>query len=137
MTNISLYEKETGVEVVSFLTIADNFFTRFAGLQLKPRLLPGYGLILVPCGSIHTFFMFFPIDIVMLGRDGRITGIKSGVKPWRTVKAEKETYAILELPSGAAANLKTGNKVMLKRNQTAPKSLSFLRDYKEPSEDKT
>ncbi|MEI7880862.1 MAG: DUF192 domain-containing protein, partial [bacterium] len=46
--------------------VADTFWKRSIGLMGKPGLKAGQGLLLSPCGSIHTCFMRFPIDIIFL-----------------------------------------------------------------------
>ena len=53
-------------------------------------------------GSVHMFFMRFPIDVVFLDRDRRVVGVRRGLKPWRVAGARR-AVAALELPAGAAA----------------------------------
>jgi hypothetical protein len=53
-------------------------------------------------GSVHMFFMRFPIDVVFLDRDRRVVGVRHGLRPWRVAGARR-AVAALELPAGAAA----------------------------------
>ena len=53
-----------GILVVTRGRSADNFFTRFKGLMGAPCLAAGEGLLILPCNSIHTHFMRFPIDVL-------------------------------------------------------------------------
>ena len=39
-------------------------------------------MIIAPSNAIHTFFMKFPIDVVFVGRDGRVRKISEAVRPW-------------------------------------------------------
>jgi uncharacterized protein len=52
-----LVDRESGEVVVSALEIAGGFWSRLRGLQFRRRLPPGAGLLLVPCRSVHTFWM--------------------------------------------------------------------------------
>ncbi len=81
------------------LSLADTPMTRNKGLLGRDRLAPGEGLWIVPCQSVHTFFMRFPIDLVYLDRKKRIRKIRSAVGPWR-LSACLSAYSILELPAG-------------------------------------
>lgn len=83
---------------------ADRFFSRLVGLLFSPPLQPGQGLLLVPCASVHTAFMTYPIDVVFLDRTGRIRRIVPRLAPWR-VAASVGAYQTLELAAGEAARL--------------------------------
>src|ERR671938_317897 len=53
------------------------------GLLGRGELERGEGLLLEPAGSIHTFFMRFPIDAVFLDRGLRVVGLAPELAPWR------------------------------------------------------
>ena len=90
---------------------ADTFVRRFLGLMGKRDV--DYGLLLVPCKSIHTFFMKIPIDVVYLDAAMTIVKIEKNMMPWKTGKTCKNAYCILELPAGVAdqLHLAVGNPV--------------------------
>ena len=73
--------------------------SRNKGLLGRDRLAPGEGLWIVPCESIHTFFMRFPIDLVYLDRQKRIRKLSNAVGPWR-VSACFSAHSVIELPAG-------------------------------------
>jgi len=73
----------SGRVVVSRLEAAFDSATRKKGLLGRDRLEPGEGLVIAPCGGIHTCFMRFPIDVVFVARDGRVVKVRADVKPWR------------------------------------------------------
>jgi uncharacterized protein len=81
--------------------VADNPLTRLRGLLGKRGLESGEGLLLRPAGSIHMFFMRFPIDAVFLSRDGEVLKVSSNVRPWRAAAA-RGAKAVIELPAGEA-----------------------------------
>ena len=82
------------------LTKADTPETRKKGLLGRSSLPPGEGLWIVPCQSIHMFFMRFPIDLVYIDRKHRVRKVRSNVKPWR-ISACLTAHSVLELPVGA------------------------------------
>ena len=89
------------------IRLATGFFDRFLGLQLATPLRRGEGLWLVPCGSIHTCFMRFPIDLAFTGRGSVVVAIHAGVRPWRIVPPVSGAYGCLELPTGTLASSQT------------------------------
>jgi uncharacterized membrane protein (UPF0127 family) len=82
--------------------VADGPLTRMRGLLGRSQLTDGQGLLLQPAGSVHTFFMRFPIDVVFLDRDGLVTRVVPALRPWRAAGSPK-ARAVLELPAGACA----------------------------------
>jgi uncharacterized membrane protein (UPF0127 family) len=84
--------------------VADSFGLRLRGLLGRPALAGGQGLLLRPCGSIHTWFMRVAIDAVFLDRDLRVVHTAVEVRPWRMARA-RHARAVLELAAGEAARL--------------------------------
>ncbi len=120
---------DTGATIVSRLAVADNMWTRFWGLQFRAPLPAGAGLLLVPCPSVHTFFLRSAIDVVLIDRRGTVVATRSSVRPWRMVMPVSGSYATLELPGGTC-NLEVGTSLRLRApdgSTPAPsRSLQFL-----------
>jgi uncharacterized membrane protein (UPF0127 family) len=85
--------------------VADTSEKRRVGLLKHERLAPGDGLWIVPCESVHTFFMKFPIDLVYLDKKRKVRKVRNAVPAWR-LSACLTAHSILELPAGIVA--KTG-----------------------------
>jgi uncharacterized membrane protein (UPF0127 family) len=81
--------------------LADTSETRRVGLLKHARLEPGSGLWIVPCESVHTFFMKFPIDLVYLDKQRKVRKVRHAVPAWR-LSACLTAHSILELPAGTA-----------------------------------
>ena len=81
--------------------LADTSETRRVGLLKHERLEPGSGLWIVPCESVHTFFMQFPIDLVYLDNQRQVRKVRHAVPAWR-LSACLTAHSILELPAGTA-----------------------------------
>lgn len=80
--------------------------SRRKGLLGRNGLADGEGLWIVPCESVHTFFMRFPIDLVYLDRQHRVRKVRSAVGPWR-ISACLSAHSVLELPAGVVAASRT------------------------------
>jgi len=74
------------------------------GLLGRDSLAEGEGLLLKPCGSVHTLFMRFPIDVVFLDRELSVVAVRPKVRHWRTAGA-RGAKVTLELAAGEAARL--------------------------------
>ena len=88
------------IELAQCVDVADSGAKRRTGLLGREMLSAGEGLWIVPCESIHTFGMKFPIDLVYLDRDRRVKKIRSDVHPWR-ISACLSAHSVLELASGS------------------------------------
>jgi uncharacterized membrane protein (UPF0127 family) len=92
---------------------------RSKGLLGRKSLPPGGGLWIVPCESVHTFWMQFPIDLVYIDRQRRIKKLRSNVPPWR-LSACLSAHSILELPSGTIQSTSTQVGDTLEFSSTFP-----------------
>ena len=81
--------------------VADSPWPRMRGLLGRRGLESGEGLLLRPTGSVHTFFMRFPIDVVFLSREGEVLKVAQALPPWRTAGARR-AKAALELAADEA-----------------------------------
>jgi uncharacterized protein len=91
----------SGCVVVARLEGALDSATRKKGLLGRDRLEAGSGLVIAPCGGIHTCFMRFAIDVVFVARDGRVVKVSHAVKPWRLALAVA-AFCVIELPANTA-----------------------------------
>ena len=80
----------------------------------RSGLEPGEGMLIDRAGSVHMFFMRFPIDVVFLARDRSVVGVTHRLAPWRVAGARR-AVASLELPAGraAAVGVETGDVLVL------------------------
>lgn len=94
--------------------VADTSAKRRTGLLKHERLEPGEGLWIVPCESVHTFFMKFPIDLVYLDKRRKVRKVRDAVPPWR-ISACLRAYSVLELPAGTVAQsgTKAGDELVI------------------------
>ncbi|MBN1205857.1 MAG: DUF192 domain-containing protein [Myxococcaceae bacterium] len=86
---------------------ATSFGDRFMGLMGRRSLAFGEGMHIVPCNSIHTFFMRIPIDVAFLDPDGLIVKQIPAMPPWRVSSVYFKAHSVLELPAGTLAGSET------------------------------
>jgi len=91
-----------GGTLVSAGRVADSLGARLRGLIGSRPLAPGQGLLIVPCKSIHTHLMSFPIDVIYVNSLQEVVGIDHALAPWRFGRFYREARFVLELPAGTA-----------------------------------
>ena len=103
-----------GTIVCERCTLADGPLTRMRGLLGRSGMESGEGLLLKPAGSVHTYFMRFPIDVVFLDREGVVVAITDSLVPWRAA-SKRGAKAVLELPAGESSRrgLAVGDRLQL------------------------
>jgi uncharacterized membrane protein (UPF0127 family) len=108
--------------VASQVQKADSYFKRLFGLMGKPGIPQGFGLWIVPCQDIHSFFMRFEFDAIFLDASGKVLYLLERMKPWRVSRFVKGGKVVLELPAGAIAQSGTeiGDELELRAADTAP-----------------
>ncbi len=108
----ALFDANTGAVMVGHVTRTTRMWERLGGLLTRPALSPDHGLWLVPCNSVHTFFMRYPIDVVFLDRALVIVHIVPTLLPWRSA-LRLRARSTLELVAGGAAacDLAVGQKL--------------------------
>lgn len=112
MKAVSARRSQTQEKLLREVRVADTFWERFRGLMFKGSL-PGDGLLIRPCRSIHMFFMRFPIDAVFLDKHNRVVAIEPALRPWTVSAYHRKAGSVLELPAGSAAGLglETGERL--------------------------
>ena len=87
--------------------LAVTFWTKFRGLMGHASLPADEGMLFRPAGSIHMFFMRFPIDVVFCDDELRVVKVVRDLKPWR-MAAARGAKVTIELAVGVASGLEPG-----------------------------
>lgn len=106
-----------GTNLAHCARVAENPWTRLVGLLRDKTLAQGDGLWIVPCNSIHSFFMRFVFDAVFLDKELRVVHLVPEMKPWQISKIVLAAHSVLELPPGMIAQTQTaiGDQFEMKR----------------------
>jgi uncharacterized protein len=96
-----LRREDDGEVVCERCVVADTTFRRLRGLLGKRELRPGDGIVLRPGWSIHTAFLFFPIDVVFVNANQVVIKVVRNLKPWRASTC-RGALDVVELAAGEA-----------------------------------
>jgi len=87
-------------ELGSRVKLADSWLTRLRGMLARPAPLPGEGLLLSPCRSVHMFGMRFPLDVAFLDAEGSVVASYPSLQPGGRTRWHRRAAHALELPAG-------------------------------------
>jgi uncharacterized membrane protein (UPF0127 family) len=99
----------------SKVIVARSFLSRLQGLIARPPLTPDTVLHLIPCGSIHTWGMAYPLDVVFLDRTGVVLKTVLNLKPFRMAMGGVRAASALEWRAGvlSAKSPAVGDRLIL------------------------
>src|SRR5438105_15931516 len=103
---------DNGRVVCARCGLAERPWTRMRGLLGRAQLDPGEGMLFRPAGSIHMFFMRFPIDAVFCTADLEVIDVERNLAPWG-VAGRKGAKVVIELAAGAAEAVAAGDRLVL------------------------
>ncbi|WP_018086682.1 DUF192 domain-containing protein [Desulfurispora thermophila] len=110
-----IYNRNKGSQLAQEVIFANTFWSRLKGLLGKNALLPGQALVLIPCRSVHTCFMRFPIDIIFLDAQGKAIFLQEKLPSWRFTPYLSRAILAIELPPGTikASNTSLGDRIII------------------------
>lgn len=97
MKLIDARSKET---LVHRLQVARSAWECMRGLLGRDSLDADEGLWITQRGSIHTFFMKFPIDLIFVDRELTVTKTVTRVEPGRFVWRGWRSHSVIEVQAG-------------------------------------
>ncbi len=96
-----LVNKTTGEVLAEKVKLADNFGGRLKGLMFT-KVFPAYGAVIIkPCRGIHTFFMCYPLDILLLDERNKVIYKQESLPPGRFTPFLSRSRIAVELPAGS------------------------------------
>lgn len=103
-------------ELSGNVEVADHFLKRMKGLLGKNELRVGESLWIIPCMSIHTFFMKFSIDVIFLNKKNQVIAAVENLQPNRLTRLYPTAVSVLELPAGTIEKTSTavGDEIEIK-----------------------
>jgi uncharacterized membrane protein (UPF0127 family) len=117
-----------GSVVAGEVTMATRFGSRLLGLMGRSGLRQEEGLWLMPCNSVHMFFMRTPLDIVYLDRQLRVVRCDPEMREW-TVKwlPVRHAHSALELAPGSIrrCGIREGDALEIKAELGSPLELAL------------
>ena len=109
---VGVLRKAGGEVVCERCELADTPLKRMKGLLGRSGLDEEEGMLFRTAGSIHMFFMYFPIDAVFCDRDLVVVGVERDLQPWKMAR-RKGAKVVIELAAGAAGGVEPGDRLFL------------------------
>lgn len=91
-----LYNTTSKKIITKNLKIAENFYQNLFGL-LKEK--EGTAMLFNTQFGIHTFFMKYPINVIILNKKNKVIQIKKSIKPNKLFLWNPKYTKIIELPN--------------------------------------
>jgi uncharacterized protein len=101
MKRVAMENRSRGASLGDRIAVANGSWTRLRGLLGRPEPREGEGLLIIPCRGVHMFGMRYPLDVILLDREGRVVAVYPDLRPWRKTRIHRDAHMALELPSGA------------------------------------
>lgn len=111
-----LYAEQKQKELPVRVFTAATFLSRLAGWLGRNKAEENELLHLVPCRGIHTWGMQFPIDVLFLDAENRITATVSSLRPNKMASPRGKVMSVLEAPAGFCQvhDLQPGDRLLIK-----------------------
>lgn len=103
MDELAAVNLATREKLADSVTVAASWLQRTKGLLGRKALPKQEGLYIPNCGSIHTWFMRFAIDVVFVDKHGRVTRTVRELAPYRFALGPPGSAGTLELAAGTLA----------------------------------
>jgi len=100
---VRVVNRTRGILLGDKVRTARTFLSRLVGLLGTAAIADGGGLWIVPCRSVHTLGMRYPIDVAFLDARGVVVGLLEGLPPNRVGRVVRDARGALELRSGILA----------------------------------
>jgi uncharacterized protein len=116
----SLVNVRTGSVIADVVEPALDSKSRRKGLLGRDTLADSHALVLAPCGSVHTFGMRFPIDVLFVGADGCVIKIVEQLGAWR-MAGSLQACITVELPTGSVQrhHVLTGDRLSIRTRESS------------------
>ena len=88
--------------------IANTMIARMRGLLGRSILADQEALVIIPCSSVHMFFMRFSIDVLFVDKNETVVGLCPSLPPWALSPVFMKSHCAIELPAGKIKATGTG-----------------------------
>lgn len=95
------------------ILICKSTFQRARGILPLGKNLELIACWIYPCSWVHTFGMKYPLDLIYLNKQYRVTDLSLCVRPMRLTKPHWDSHSILEVPSGYPHRIRVGDELTI------------------------
>jgi len=100
--------------VLDKIIMADTYSKRLQGLLGRKGLEEREGMMIIPCNSIHTYRMKFPIDVLFVDRDNIVVKVLRDLSPKRMGPLVLKSRYVIEAEAGTFVGIEKGDKLEFK-----------------------
>lgn len=86
-----------------------SFYSRLKGFMFEKNI--DRALLFDKCNSIHTFFMYNNIDVIMCDKDNTIIKYYKNLKKNKVILPKRKVNRVYEIPVNYFNNIKVGEKM--------------------------
>lgn len=108
---MKLLNKSKNIVLLNSLEVAKTLGSRMKGLLGRQSLTKDQALWIHSCSSIHTYFMKFPIDVILLDKHRVVVAIHKNVVPWRIVFPVWKASSVIECRAGVVEEWTSAKKL--------------------------
>jgi uncharacterized protein len=87
--------------------VPNTLLSRLRGFIRRRPPEAGEGLFLAPCKGVHTFWMSFPLDVLLIDESGTVVAAHTDLPPGRRTPLYRSAHYALELPMGSIVATET------------------------------
>ena len=106
-----LINKTRGVMIARKVRYCANIFDRMKGLLGTKIIADDEACWIIPCYSIHTFAMNYPIDAYFLNRKNEVVFLLKNLEPNRLSPVVWNAHSVVEFKAGPERNIHIGDKL--------------------------
>jgi uncharacterized membrane protein (UPF0127 family) len=109
-----IYNKMKNIALPFEVVEAKSFLTRMIGLLGTKKIDAERVFYIKNCSGIHTIGMKYPIDVVFLDKNSKVSRLYESLKPNRMTSIRMKDHGVLEFPPGTIKNFKISKGDMLR-----------------------
>ncbi|HSK18065.1 MAG TPA: DUF192 domain-containing protein [Longimicrobiales bacterium] len=83
------------------IRLVHSLRARMRGFLFRRAPRAGEGLFLAPCRGVHTYWMRFPLDVILIDETGNVVAAHAGLRPGTRTPIYRAARFALELPAGS------------------------------------
>ncbi len=100
MTLVQVLNVTRGSVLGARIEVADRWWLRLRGLYGRPPLVPGEGVLSLPCSRVRVRGASRPVDVALLAGDGEVLAVYHSLAPGGVTRRHPRARCALLLPAG-------------------------------------
>lgn len=95
-------------KIIEDIYVADTFLKRLRGYMFRRK--PHHkAILIIPCNSIHTFFMKFRIDVLFISKENIVVKKINNISKGKVILPINNSYYVIEAMEGVLDDINVGD----------------------------